>query len=275
MPPQRIGDHPAEGSALRYWSLRDVLSKLEHTRTQLAGQAVPITLYGVADDGNPVSLLDDIASILNRGGSQRLTPRADQSVPVTMVCGFTPLLHTLAHATARDTPPPQTEWIMQDEGSSGYGLTPYSSPDCIPAGGELIGLRLGTKGQEWEVAAVRWIDQTTEHSVKLGVEKLGERPRIVTLHPVEHLMSESLFTLSLPAAQTAPSQGILLPCERTLSSTLIVSDPEIGAGGFHDMRDGDYIYRIRITREQERSREWAHLEFDILTRRHVTSHSGR
>ena len=163
---------------------------------------------------------------------------------------------------------------MQDEGSDGYGLAHHAAPANIPGQGTLIGLQAGgTKDHHLSaLAAVRWIDRQPGQPVKLGVERIGTRPRMVALYAVDHLMSESIFSMVNAPADSLPTPCIFLPAEEDdsrLSSTLVVGDMDIASGQMYDLLDGNYIYRIRVTREQDRSHDWVRLKFNILTRRHI------
>lgn len=269
-PLHRIGDRPVEGNALRYWSLQSVLTALEITHTQLINPP-PSPLDGIKHEADAPGLLDDIRAILNRGGPQRHAPRQEQNKSALVVCGFEHVLQTLSGAAGSKRTAPLESWIMQDEGADGYGLTHYSAPVSIPDQGALIGLRIEAKAHPWALAAVRWIDQQPGHPIKLGTARLGTAPRVVALHGVGHLMSESIFSLVNPPADCVPTPCIFLPAqdERRFSSALVVGDMSIAPTQIYDMLDGEYIYRVRITHEQNRSHDWLLLKFNILTRRHI------
>jgi hypothetical protein len=116
---------------------------------------------------------------------------------------------------------------------------------------------------------VRWIEQTEGHPIKLGVEKLGTRPRPVALQAVQHLMSDSVFNDEQAESTVARCIFLSSANERRLSATLLVNRDDILPTRVFDMLDGDYIYRIRIAREIERNDDWARVKFDILTRQNV------
>ena len=259
-PPHRTTDRPVEGTSLRYWSLHEVLAALEHSRGQLAQADVHAMLKEVSELH---CLLDDITVILKRGGAQRQTPRHEQGRSAGLVCGYANVLDKL------DTPKSSAaleQWVLQDEGDSGYGLTQYAAAAAIPAEGVLVHLSVDIKGHAAELAIVRWVEQIEGHPIKLGVEKLGASPRPVALQAVQHLMSDSAFNHAL--ADTPPARCIFLSSasERRLSATLLVNRDDILPTRVFDMLDGDYIYRIRIAREIERNGDWARMKFDILTR---------
>ena len=262
-PPHRTTDHPVEGTSLRYWSLHEVLAALEHSRSQLAQADVHAMLKEVSELH---CLLDDITVILKRGGAQRQVPRHEQGLSAGLVCGYARVLDKL------DTPKPSgslEQWVLQDEGDSGYGLTQYAAAAAIPAEGALVYLSIDIKGHAAELAVVRWVEQIEGHPIKLGVEKLGTSPRPVALQAVQHLMSDSVFNHTL--ADTPPARCIFLSSasERRLSATLLVNRDDILPTRVFDMLDGDYIYRIRIAREIERNGDWARMKFDILTRQNL------
>lgn len=267
-PLHRISDHPVEGSALRYWSLQSVLTALEITRVQLINPP-PSPLDGIKKEAEVPGLLDDIHAILNRGGPQRHAPRLEQNKSALLACGFDQVLHALNGLAGSMRAAPLESWIMQDEGADGYGLTHYGGPASLPDHGALIGLHSGAKAHPWSLAAVRWIDQQPGHPVKLGAERLGSAPRVVALHGVGHLMSESIFSLVNPPADCIPTPCIFLPAQDEHSSSLVVGDTSIAPTQIYDMLDGNYIYRVRITHEQDRSQNWLLLKFNILTRHHI------
>jgi hypothetical protein len=262
-PPHRTTDRPVEGSKLRYWSLHEVLAALEHTRGELAQTDVHAMLKEVSELH---CLLDDITVILKRGGAQRQVPRHEHSVSAGLVCGYANVLDKL------ETPTPmaaQAQWILQDEGDSGYGLTQYAATTVVPAEGALVHLSVDIKGHAAELAVVRWIEQIEGHPIKLGVEKLGTRPRLVTLQAVQHLMSDSLFNGKCSESTAARCIFLSSANERRLSASLLVNRDDIQPARVFDMLDGDYIYRIRIAREIERNGDWARLKFDVLTRQNL------
>ena len=270
---RRIGEQPVAGDALRYWSVQGVLDALEITRRQLINPP-PSPLDGIKNEADAPGLLDDIRATLNRSGPQRHVPRQQQNLPVLLVCGLAHVLQALTKTANSTNTPPRETWIMQDEGSDGYGLAHHAAPANIPGQGTLIGLQAGgTKDHHLSaLAAVRWIDRQPGQPVKLGVERIGTRPRMVALYAVDHLMSESIFSMVNAPADSLPTPCIFLPADEDdsrLSSTLVVGDMDIASGQMYDLLDGNYIYRIRVTREQDRSHDWVRLKFNILTRRHI------
>jgi len=263
-------EKPAEeATAPRYWSLQSTLKALEITRAQLINPP-PSKLDGIKNEADVPGLLDDIQATLCRGGPLRHTPRQEQHSPVHLSCGFEYVLHTLG--MPHSTPTTQSEpWNLQDEGENGYGLTHYGKPDILPEHGSLISVRTGERKHTWVLAAVRWLDVQPGQPIKLGAEQLGTAPRAVILHDVDHLMSESIFSMTNPPADCLAAHCIFLPAqdERRISSALVVGDMSVSATRIYDMLDGEYIYRIRITHELGRGQDWLLLKFSILTRHHV------
>jgi hypothetical protein len=187
-------------------------------------------------------------------------------VSTGLVCGYDRVLNKLDAPTLQTA---QAQWILQDEGDSGYGLTQYAATTAIPTEGALVHLSIDIKGHAAELAVVRWIEQTEGHPIKLGVEKLGTRPRPVALQAVQHLMSDSVFNDEQAESTVARCIFLSSANERRLSATLLVNRDDILPTRVFDMLDGDYIYRIRIAREIERNDDWARVKFDILTRQNV------
>ena len=269
-PLHTVDDTPLKGSALRYWSLQSLLSALEITRTQLLNPPSS-PLDGIKKEAEVPGLFDDICAIFRRGGPLRQTQRYEKNMSAFIACGFDQLLQILSGKTGGDPSAPQDPWVMQDAGEDGYGLTHYANSADIPKQGALIGLRTEAKQSPWALAAIRWVEHQPGYPIKLGAARLGISPRIVALHGVDHLMSESIFSMVNPPADCVPTPGIYLPAldEHASSSALVVGNVSMAPAQIYDMRDGDYIYRIRITHEQVRSHDWLQLKFNILTRRHV------
>lgn len=270
----RIGEQPAQGETLRYWSMQGVLDALEITRRQLINPPAS-TLDGIKNEADAPRLLEDIRAALNRSGPQRHAPRQQQNTSVLLVCGLTHVLQALTE-TANRTPPPRETWVMQDESSDGYGLIHHTTPGYVPEHGTLIGLQMSARERVSTLAAIRWIEHAPGQAVKLGIERLGIAPRTVALHAVEHMMSESIFSMVNAPADSLPTPCIFLPAEdtRQVSSTLLVDNKDLAPAPMYDLLDGNYIYRIRITHEQDRSYDWVRLKFNILTRRHIKMVTG-
>lgn len=269
-PLRSIGDPLVKSNAVRYWSLQSVLTALEITRAQLLNPPSS-PLDGIKKEAEVPGLLDDIRATLTRGGQPRHTQRQEKNLSAFLACGFEQLLQILRGKASDVHSLPLEPWIMQDAGDDGYGLTHYAIPATIPEQGALIGLRTEAKNHPWALAAIRWIEHQPGYPIRLGAERLGTSPRIVALHGVDHLMSESIFSLVNPPADCAPTPCIYLPGvdEQRFTSALVVGNMNIAPAQIYDMLDGDYIYRVRITHEQSRSRDWLQLKFNILTRRHV------
>lgn len=266
----RMDEQAMEGDALRYWSVQGVLDAMEITRRQLINPPAS-SLDGIKNEADAPRLLEDISATLQRGGPQRLLPRVQLDQPLLLISGLDHVLKMLTEKTHRSEPLSGESWIMHDEGRDGYGLIRHSLSGDLPDPGTLIGLQIGARERIGVLAVVRWTDHSPDQAAKLGVERIGTSPRIVAIHAVDHLLSESIFSMVNPPADSLPTPCIFLPVEEydRFGSTLLVENQEIAPSQMYDLLDANYVYRIRITGEQDRSHDWVRLKFNILTRRHI------
>lgn len=95
-------------------------------------------------------------------------------------------------------------WTIRNESAGGYRLTLDNGQNAKVQVGEIIGLRNPGSDSHWEVGAVRWIRQTVEDSLEIGVQILAPQamPVLVNNEKAKDKSAESQYALLLPAIAT-------------------------------------------------------------------------
>lgn len=91
-------------------------------------------------------------------------------------------------------------WSIRNESAGGYRLASDNDQEAKVQVGELLGLR-SESGRRWEVGAVRWIRQSAEGGLEIGVQILAPEARPVRVRNVKATgkSSEYQYALVLPA----------------------------------------------------------------------------
>lgn len=99
--------------------------------------------------------------------------------------------------------PDMVEWTLEEESNSGLGANYVARPDDPLSIGELVAIR-DDPAKRPTVGIVRRLHKSREGRVRVGVEKLGSQPALVSLQYVDKTQA-ALFSQDAPQANGARS----------------------------------------------------------------------
>ena len=256
-PPQSLDSHVGASASVRYWSIADTVQQLKVLQASLAQHDATIKLYGVTYTANPNALLKHIHSKLVSSTSHVHNNMTSPSSEVQISCGNKTIVSALAntgsihrtHATYRAIGHPDEAYYCLDMKANDDGCKTSTNTLLIVYNEQLTKIPA--------LSVVRWIERSSHASITLGMERLGLTPRLVAFHPLSDAIAPSPFL-----TETASCEFIAIALNQP--STLV---------SFHaiqrkylDIRDGDYIYRIRIRAILEQTPHWLRVQFIRLSR---------
>ncbi len=255
----------------RFWNIRPFLDKLGLVVKALQ-EGRPTDRFGIGrrcKGKECLELLEQMSSLWMRSVAARIYPRdaADEKM-VEVLCGIDMVL-----ASLEGVPPEQScansvtsmKWPLKNESDHGYGLS-LDAASCNHATiGKLVGLRQLDDPGKWLVCALRWMSNVTQDQVSMGLEKLSDAPRVVSIQPL--LPSDQLDVV--PSAHVM--KALFLPNVDAvgMSSSLVVPTAEFATNRLLDLHDQNLAYKIRLTVVLEKSEDWSRVKFDIMGRRTI------
>ena len=253
----------------RYWDVQPFLDKLEHV-AQALREGKPTDRLGIGSgcQGKAcLELLEQMSRLWTRDAVARVYPRdAAEERAVHVLCGIEQILDSLggielnANNDTRDAYP--VSWPLTNESNHGYGISLDAAACSHAMIGKLVGLRFVDDGQLL-ICALRWMSNVAQGQLSMGLEKLSDAPRIVTI--------QSLDTSQQQAAgvNENPLSALFLPNVDVagMASSLILPAVEFATSRLLDLYDQNLIYKIRLTVVLEQSDDWVRGKFDILGRR--------
>ncbi|MHB1678361.1 MAG: hypothetical protein ACYCSS_12665 [Sulfuriferula sp.] len=256
-PPQSLGSHSTYSTSVYYWSITDTVTKLKDITYDLKQSATQIKLYGVLYTADKYALIQHIRAKL---GSRTTSAAADiknMHDQIHVSWGEKVVVAALANPGSR-APVLASHQAIGHPDENYYRLN--INLDAMDSGASSNGLLIVYNEHLTEIPAlsvIRWIEKSSQSNLTLGMERIGFMPRVVTFHPVTDAAAPSPF-----ACKSTDREFIAIAL--TQPCTLI---------SFHavhwkylDIRDGDYLYRIRIQAILEQNRNWLRVQFTRLTR---------
>lgn len=254
----------------RYWDVQPFLDKLQHVVKALR-EGLPTDRLGI-DQGcqskECLELLEQISHLWTRDVAARIYPR-DPSMErmVDVLCGIEQILVCLNKSGPDEKGSMgnifSVPWPLKNESVHGYGLSIDAAACNHAAIGKLVGLRPVDDNGQWLICALRWISDAAQGQVSMGLEKLSDAPRVVTIRPLD--LPQQLDA----EANVKPLEALFLPNVDAsgMASSLILPATEFAANRLLDLHDQNLIYKIRLTVVMEKSDDWSRVKFDILGRR--------
>ena len=257
-PPQSLHRHANQPVFGRYWSVTDTITKLKVMQVSLSQNSNSTVLYGVPYTDNKNSLLCHIHDKLTSKTStihNHITSLTDE---INISCGQKNIV------TALDNPA-SGQYLQAHHKTVGHPDEAYyclnfnevDNSICKPAPQSLLITSFGQKSEISTLAVIRWAEQSTAPNITLGMERLGIAPRLVALQPISEAIMPSPF---MQPSADSEQIAIILNKPSTLVSFHVITQKYL------DIRDGDYIYRIRIQGILEQTPQWLRLQFSRLSR---------
>ena len=254
----------------RFWDVQPFLDKLQEVVKALQ-EGRPTDRLGIEQGCQGKGCLELLEQTLNlwmRDVAARVYPRdSAEERMVDVLCGIEEILASLdgsAVAGKSETGNiSSVAWPLKNESDYGYGLSLDASACSHATIGKLVGLRPVDDQGQWLICALRWVSSVAHGQVSMGLEKLSDAPRLVSIQPLETSQRQGA-----EAHQTS-WKALFLPNVDAagMASSLILPAAEYATNRLLDLQDQNLIYKIRLTVVLEKSDNWARVKFDILGRR--------
>lgn len=244
---------------LRCWSMADLYLQIRKSRAGLTegdwSEHVELGEDCVVPDC--IDLLDYVARYWIRPEAARRLHRAPvEDRMMEMACGVGAIYSCLQSADKRcGQKIPFEHWAVQDESEGGYGLVEARHTERAQEG-KLVLVKPSGHDSNWEIGVVRWKKDGDSGLPALGVERLSDDPKEVTLVPADESGSQPIKSVFLPKLY-----------QRDIDSSLILQTPDYRDGRLLDMYYRNNIFRICLAEVVDSGEEWVRTHFNILGNR--------
>jgi hypothetical protein len=274
----RLAAVQSSNPKIRYWSIKKILDQVDSIRDKLHTGSLPEKFnlpagYGLAEC---LDLLDQVYTLWSRTTASRQASRDSERKRVEVVCGIEAVQLRLKDDLGDETDfgaksAPAQHWVMENEASGGFGLSIEPLEREKNVVGLLVGVRKSPEDGRWEIGATRWVRENGSGRLAVGVEKLGNSPRLIRLNRVDEkpqLVGDQLLQGQQKTGEDG-FEAIFLPMvdERGMASSLIMPDSEYASVRMLDLHENDFAYRVRLTTVLEQNDDWVRVKFDVLGRR--------
>lgn len=259
LPPQSVNHQAVALESVRYWSVNGIIANTEGLHTLSGNHSKLIKLYGVPFVDSPDSLLQHILTKLKTTVRVLNTSAAEIPTSMNIGCGEKIILNAL-----RD--PATSQHIMAQYQATGHPGEAYyrlqfksDNNACKVKAHDLLVSYSDNLSQIQTLAVVRWLEESSTTNVTLGMERLSFKPQLVQLHPLQDSVTSSPV---MPPELDVDFNAIIDTSADTVASFKKLTHK------YYNMRDGDYVYCIRIEQYLERKPKWSLVQFNRLSRRH-------
>ena len=239
--------------SLRCWGMADLYVQIRKSRNGLSegdwSEHVELGEDCVVPDC--IALLDYVARYWIRPEAARRLHRAPvEDKMMEMACGVGAI-----HRCLQSTVEPGghkvhfEHWEVLDESEGGYGLVEARHAEKAQEG-KLVLVKPSGNGEAWEIGVVRWKKDDESGLPALGIERLSDDPKQITLMSVEESGSHSISAIFLPKLY-----------QRDIDSSLIIQTSDYCDGRLLDMHYRNHIFRIRLTEVIDSGEEWVRAHF--------------
>lgn len=258
-PPHSLSGQAVALESVRYWSIDGVLAHMEGTHSNLGSHSKLIKLYGVPFADSPNTLLQHIHARLTSPTAFGDSSVFDMPAAVSVSCGEKTIIDAFCNPAAAPHITAYYQAIGHPrEAYYRLNITP-GNPNCKVKAHDLLVSYDETLTRIQTLSAIRWLEESASSTITLGMERLGLLPLLVRLHAIQ----DSITTSPFQSEATKPG---FIGITETHASTLVSFQHM--PHKYYDMREGDYIYRIRIQALLEQKPGWLRVQFIRLTRRY-------
>ncbi len=255
--PQPLDNTMPPVSAAYYWSVSETVEQLKNLGQTLAQSASQIKLYGVFFTADKREAIKHILFRLTSRNSTHTYTVTAFPERIKVSWGEKTVIAELADSRSRHPVSAHHEMIGHPD-ENHYRLNIDSGSSHLKTG--LNELLISYNDQMTEIlalSAIRWIEKSCATELTLGMEKIGHLPRLVTFNALADSAGPRMLG-------KAGDEGKFIAVVTSEPNALISF--RALPSRYLDMRDGDYIYRIRLQEILEQTRSWVRIQFTLLTR---------
>lgn len=230
------------GKRLRYLDFSTIHTQIERTMFSLSTNEARY-------------FCQQLASIIERGGVRRRSPRTESSGRYWVATGMEAIQKILDPQRAGGPKPLLDPWVSRDESQEGIG---FIVADAAPvAAGQLLLVAAEPEEHGWQLMAVRWSREENGKQA-VGAQRLSRHPKGVIFELMNHPGQPAGTLYFIPMLDTASGvSNVLLP--RTVFE-----------GGLElKLLDGGVSYHLRLGRAVEEHGEWVRADFEVLARESI------
>lgn len=258
LPPQSVNQQALALESVRYWSVNGIIANTEGLHAVSSNHSKLIKLYGVPFANSPENLLQHIHTKLTTTVSISETAEAETPTAMNVGCGEKIILNALRN-------PASSQHIMAQYQATGHPGEAYyrlklkaDNSACKVKAHDLLVSYSDNLSQIQTLAVVRWLEESTSPNITLGMERLSSKPCLVQLHALQDSVASSPV---MPPELDVDFNAIIDTSADTLASFKKLTHK------YYNMRDGDYVFCIRIDQYLERKPKWSLVRFSRLSRR--------
>lgn len=257
MPPLSVAALPIGGGSAYYWSVSEMLDRLMELSRNLKPAADQIKLYGVLYTADKLALIKHICAQLTRIHAQNMDETSLEPKQIRVSWGEKTVIAELANIVNRNPAAAGCQLIGHPDENHYRLHVPVIGMPSKTATNDLLISYNQEINQANTLSAIRWVENTNHAALAMGIEKIGTQPRLVTFHVVTDCTLPSFFSQT---DREGKYIAIAVHQPDALISFHAIQERYL------DMREGDYIYRIRLQEILEQTRNWIRIQFTLLTR---------
>jgi hypothetical protein len=196
-----------------------------------------------------------LASIIERGGIRRRSPRTESSGRYWVAIGMDAIQKILDPQQVGGPKPLLEPWLSRDESRDGIGFVVMDGQTVSP--GELLLVSTEPEENNWQLMVVRWSSNENGKQT-IGAQCLSRHPKGVTYELPDDPNHELGTMIFVPLLDTSAGVSNVL-----LHKSIFANGLEV------KLHDGDLTYHLQLTEAVEKHGEWMRSGFDVLARESV------
>lgn len=246
---------------LRCWSMADLYLQIRKSRAGLSEGNWSEHVELGEDCVVPacIDLLDYVVRYWIRPeAARRLQRETVGDKMVEMACGVG-AIHTCLVTSDKHCGHkiPFEHWAVQDQSEGGYGLVEARHTERAQEG-KLVLVKPSGHESGWEIGVVRWKKDSESGLPALGVERLSDDPKQVSLLPVGEGGVQAIQAIFLPKIY-----------QRDINSSLILQTADYREGRLLDMYYRNNTFRVCLTEIVDSGGEWIRTHYALQRHRGI------
>lgn len=196
-----------------------------------------------------------LASIIERGGIRRRSPRTESSGRYWVAIGMEAIEKILDPRQAGEPKPLLEPWLSRDESPEGIGFIVAEGAPVSP--GQLLLVSAEPEEHSWQLMVVRWSSNENGKQT-IGTQCLSRHPKCVVYELQDDQESHAGPMLFLPLLDK--TEGV---------SNVLLPRPVYASGLELKLNDGELSYQLRLAEAVEEHGDWVRAGFEVLGREAV------
>lgn len=155
-------------------------------------------------------------------------------------------------------------WVMENESEHGFGASVLAETSDWLRLGSLLGLK-AEPGMSWKIGVVRRLTRPSEGLIRLGIEVLAHKPRMLLLRPESSSRLHGYAVDGVDATEsTLPVAALLVAHTPPTQGELILEAAHYSSGRTFDTTLAQHKCTLRLRDVMETGDGWMRAAVDIL-----------